>query len=128
MKVLLHIALVEEKKNNFHNEVLIWAKSAIPEVICFDLDNYSESLIFKYASDLTEQSEQLCVFWDVEPIDGMARFSGIIEHLFSKKHTDILMVVKGKNAMLDTMLYPFKEKVLDGMTDWKADVVEFFRI
>jgi hypothetical protein len=102
MKVLIHIELLEEPSVNYDKEIISWARQNIKDLVSFDLDNFSDQYMFKYATELIEKEEKIMVMLDVKGQIQAGKFMGLIEKII--KHKDkCLVLMNGENAMLDKM-------------------------
>jgi hypothetical protein len=109
MKVLIHIELLEEPSVNYEKEILSWAKENIRDLASFDLDNFSDQYMFKYAMDLIEKEEKIVVMVDVKGQVQAGKVMGVVEKII--KHKDkCLVLMNGKNVMLEKIFVTLKEK------------------
>jgi hypothetical protein len=102
MKVLICIELFEEPSVSYAKEIINWAKENIKDLVSFDLDNFSDQYMFKYAMELIEKEEKIVVMLDVKGKAQAGKLMGITEKII--RHKDKCMVImNGENEMLEKM-------------------------
>jgi hypothetical protein len=103
MKVLIHIELLNEPSASYDKEMISWARENIKDLATFDLDNFSDQYMFKYAIELIEREEKAVIIIDVKEKAQAGKMLGLIEKII--KHKDKCMVMmNGENAMLEKIL------------------------
>jgi hypothetical protein len=103
MKVLIHIELLNEPSASYVKEMMSWAREAIKDLVTFDLDNFSDQYMFKYAMELIEKEEKIVIIIDVKEKAQAGKILGLIEKII--KHKDkCLVMMNGENAVLEKML------------------------
>jgi hypothetical protein len=103
MKVLIHIELLNEPSVSYDKEMISWARENIRNLATFDLDNFSDQYMFKYAMELIEKEEKLVIIIEAKEKAQAGKMLGLIEKII--KHKDKCRVMmNGENAMLEKML------------------------
>jgi hypothetical protein len=118
MKVLIYIELLNEPSVSYDKEIIGWAKENINDLACFDLDNFSDQYMFKYALELIEKEEKILIMIDVKDQAQAGKMTGIVEKIIQKKEKCMVMM-NGENAMLERML-----EILKGKFKGEADPEE----
>ncbi|HXA01836.1 MAG TPA: hypothetical protein VNW99_07610 [Cytophagaceae bacterium] len=109
MKVLIYIELLDEPSVNYNKEIISWVKENIKDLVSFDLDNFSDQYMFKYATELIEKEERIVVVVEVKGEASAGKVMGLAEKII--KHKDkCLVMMNGENAMLGKMFGLLKGK------------------
>jgi hypothetical protein len=109
MKVLIYIELLKEPSASYDKEMINWARESIKDLATFDLDNFSDQYMFKYAMELIEKEEKTVIVIDVKEKAQAGKILGLVEKII--KHKDKCMVMmNGENAMLEKMFGILKNK------------------
>jgi hypothetical protein len=102
MKVLIYLELLEEPSVNYEKEIISWGKENIKSLISFDLDNFSDQYMFKYAIELIEKEEKIVVVVDIKGQAQAGKLMGLVEKIIKYKNK-CLVLMNGENVMLEKM-------------------------
>jgi hypothetical protein len=128
MKVLIYIELLNEPSVSYDKEMISWAKENISGLVSFDLDNFSDQYMFKYALELIEKEEKIVIIIDAKEQAQAGKTIGVVEKIIQNKEKCLVML-NGKNAMLERMLGTLKEKFKHeaSLEERKKIILDFFK-
>jgi hypothetical protein len=118
MHLFLHIRFIEDKFQ-FSKPL------SIPNVTCFDIDNFSEAAVIDVCNKAIANSEKLMVLFEVKSNIELGGIMRIFNKLAQYQHP-LKIVYQGSHPILDKLLKRF-ESTLDNrklVIEQKAD--EFF--
>lgn len=95
----------------YDNPVLDFFREEFPEWTVYDLDNYSDSLMFKYALDLIEKADEGFIIFDTLEPASIGKISAFFEKLIQNQ-SKLSVFIIGENSFLHQLLRVFPaEKV-----------------
>jgi hypothetical protein len=100
MKALLYLSIQREPFFVFESSLAAWAKSAIPEVIFFDLDNFSDKASVLTAMRLVDDAQKICLIIEAAHQAPIAPFMKLIEKVVKNKQKCCFII----NGHHDTLL------------------------
>ena len=93
---LIYIQITQTAEGPFEKPLLTQAKKAIPSLVTFDFDTFSEESTRQYAVDLLKQSRSAAVVIEAVaedgPTTGLVQFLNRVQQL---KHPQLLLIQKG---------------------------------
>lgn len=108
-------------------------KQELPQLVTFDLNNFSEETIRQYALDLIKQSRQAAIIIEVQAEEGphtglIAFFNGLLQ----QKHPRLLLIQQGiLPAQLEKMMKEIggdNYRSSSGSKETKAYVLPFLQM
>ncbi|MFL5730903.1 MAG: hypothetical protein ACJ75J_15550 [Cytophagaceae bacterium] len=109
MKVLIYIEQLAEPSFTYTNEIINWAHDNIENLVTFDLDNFSDPYMFKYAMQLVENEEKISIVIDIKEKTEAGKMTGLIEKIIQHKEKCMVMM-NGEQVMIEKMLSILKER------------------
>jgi hypothetical protein len=104
MKLLLYIQIVEQiEQIKFYNPLLSLLKEESSDVVVYELDNFSDSLLIGYANRLLSEAEKTVVAIDIT-VEGKLNSLGSLLSKIVDSPQNKLIIVKGDNLRLNKIL------------------------
>ena len=94
---------------DFDNPILEYFREEHQDWAVYDLDNYSDSLTFKYALDLIEKLDEGIVIFDTLKPTSIGKISTFFEKLV-KHQSRLKVLIIGENPFLSQLLRLFPDE------------------
>lgn len=124
MQLFLHLHITNEKFH-FSNDLPALVKSVAPDVIFFDVDNYSDGVTVEAALKALQESVKTFIFIEAEP----GPEPGALLHLMSKLlklDYPCIIFYQGSHEMLDKMMITLKRRIEISEKETLAEAVRHF--
>lgn len=93
---LIFIQIVQTERPSFEKPLLTHVKEALPSLVTFDFDTFSEESTRQYAVDLIKQSRNAAVVVEAATDDGPYNgLVGFLNKLQQLKHPQLLLIQQG---------------------------------
>jgi hypothetical protein len=116
MAALINIEITDIPDFIYEKPIIIWAKSSFPEIITFDIDNLSDSTLFKYAATLIEKEEKTVIYIEIKDEAGSVKFLGLAETII-KNQEKCAVIMKGESKILQKMFSLLKRNFLQNLNE-----------
>jgi hypothetical protein len=100
MKALLYLNIQREPSFVFESSLAAWAKSAIPEVVFFDMDNFSDQASILSAMRLIDDAEKVCLIIEAAHQAPIAHLMKLIEKIIKNKQKCCFIINGHHDALL----------------------------
>jgi hypothetical protein len=99
MSAIINIELTEIPGFAYEKPILSWAKSEFKDILTFDIDNHSDTTLFKYAATLIEQEEKVIIYIDGKNEATSGKLLGLAETIIKNKEK-CLVIMNGESKVL----------------------------
>ncbi len=133
MNVLLHLTFADLSEIAFHDPLTSWAKTSLPAVTCFDLDNHSDNMLIQYAVTLLESAEKIMIVISVDnrlntENLSFGNLSKLINLVIRTKSKPVKLLLEGKFPLLEKMGKATMKSFIqiNDKTQWEKEITQFF--
>ena len=102
---LIYINILKEINFNFDQPTLNRIK-ALPDIELFELDNFSDPLLFSYAQDFIDNHSEIILILKIDEGGSVLKITPILNKLLKKKNSRVFY--NRGNDVLDKLLTPFE--------------------
>lgn len=125
MDLFLHIRITQERFN-FHNPVVSEVKKAVPHVVCFDVDNYSDAATIQTAVRALRESERFFLYLQVSAGADAGAVVSVVSQLRTIE-APFTVFYEGNHPITDKMMAFLKPRLQDtGELSLQQSIDTFF--
>jgi hypothetical protein len=108
MQAVIHLELMRALEYTYGQRTLRKQVVQFPDVLFYDLDNYSDTLVVHYAVDIIQKAEKVVVVIQAHPEAQVGSVRSLLESLVGSGKK-CLVLFTGENALAERMLKPLEK-------------------
>jgi hypothetical protein len=129
MGCFLYFEIAETNSTTYTKEKLSWVKEYAPDMVIFDLDNFSDMVMKDYALQLLQQNEHSILYVDILAEENLKMIVGYIEKTIASQPS-LLLMSNQANTYLEILAnqYNSAHVIVNDKTGFAIQLKNFYKI